>query len=71
MSIDGFKVGGAGHDTLDLPSSDFTNFADVLRNTGDVNGSAFITDPKTGDAIRLAGVTTAELKANPKDFVFG
>ncbi len=59
-----------GHDTIDLPSSDFTNLADVLRNTGDVQGSAFITDPKTGDAIRLAGVTTAELKANPKDFTF-
>lgn len=24
-------------------------------------------DPETGDAIRLAGVTTAELKAHPKD----
>ncbi len=68
--IDGFKAGGADHDTLALPSSDFTNLADVLRNTGDVQGSAFITDPKTGDAIRLAGVTTAELKANSKDFTF-
>ncbi len=69
--IDGFKVDGVGHNTLDLPSGDFKNLADVLRHTGDVNGSAFITDPKTGDAIRLAGVTTAELKAQPKDFSFG
>ena len=68
--IGGLKVGGADHDTIDLPSSDFQNFADVLRNTGDVNGSAFITDPKTGDAIRLVGVTTAELKQHPKDFAF-
>lgn len=68
--IHGFEVGGAGHDTIELPSSDFRNFAAVLRNTGDVGGSAFITDPKTGDAIRLAGVTTAELKAHPKDFAF-
>ena len=69
-AIRGFKVGGPGHDTLELPSSDFRNIADVLRNTGDIGGSAFITDPVTGDAIRLAGVTTAELKAHPKDFVF-
>ena len=68
--IGGFKLGGAGHDTIALPSSDFQNFAAVLHNTGDVNGSAFITDPKTGDAIRLAGITTAELKAHPKDFSF-
>ena len=68
--IRGFKVGGTGHDTIDLPSADFRNFADMLRNTGDVNGSAFITDPKTGDAVRLAGVSTAELKAHPKDFSF-
>ncbi len=68
--IHGFKLGGVGHDTLELPSSDFTNLANVLRHTGDVHGSAFITDPKTGDAIRLAGVTTAELKAHPKDIAF-
>ena len=68
--IQGFQLGGAGHDTLELPASDFTNLADVLRHTGDVQGSAFITDPKTGDAIRLAGVSTAELKAHPKDIAF-
>ena len=68
--IHGFRVGGAHHDTLELPSSDFRNLADVLRHTGDVGGSAFITDPVTGDAIRLAGVTTAELKAHPKDIAF-
>ena len=68
--IHGFKVGGAGHDTLELPSADFTNLAAVLHNTGDIQGSAFITDPLTGDAIRLAGVTTAQLKAHPKDIAF-
>ena len=68
--IHGFRVGGAHHDTLALPSSDFKNLADVLRNTGDVGGSAFVTDPVTGDAIRLAGVTTAELKAHPRDIAF-
>ena len=62
--VAGFGARGAGHDTLDLPASDFTSIADVLRNTGDVGGSAFITDPVTGDAIRLAGVTTKELARN-------
>ena len=69
--ISGFKVGGAHHDVIDLPASDFTGIADVLRHTGDIQGSAWITDPKTGDAIRFAGVTTAELTAHPKDFIFG
>ncbi len=47
------------------------NFADVLRHTGDVNGNATITDPHTGDAVQLKGITTAELKSHPKDFSFG
>lgn len=68
--VHGFKLGGADHDTIDLPSADFDNLAAVFHATGDVRGSAFITDPMTGDAIRLAGVTTAELKAHPKDFAF-
>lgn len=68
--IRGFELGGTGHDTLSLPRSDFANLAAVFHNTGDVGGNAFITDPKTGDAIRLAGVTTAELKAHPKDITF-
>ncbi|MGI4764569.1 MAG: S8 family serine peptidase [Janthinobacterium lividum] len=68
--IRGFKLGGADHDTIALPSSDFANLAAVFHNTGDVGGSAFITDPVTGDAIRLAGVTTAELKRHLKDFAF-
>ena len=65
--IRGFELSGTGHDTLSLPRSDFANLAAVFHNTGDVGGSAFITDPRTGDAIRLAGVTTAELKAHAKD----
>ena len=65
-----FKLGGADHDTIDLPSANFADLAAVFHATGDVGGSAFITDPMTGDAIRLAGVTTAALKAHPKDFSF-
>ncbi|WP_237476706.1 S8 family serine peptidase [Lichenibacterium dinghuense] len=67
--VSGFKLGGSGHDTLQLPSADFTTLAAVFRNTGDVGGSAFITDPQTGDAIRLAGVTTAQLRAHARDVV--
>ena len=68
--VNGFQSAGLGHDVIDLPASDFTSIADVLHNTGDIEGSVWITDPKTGDAIRFAGVTTAELKAHPNDFVF-
>ncbi len=69
--IAGFRLWGSAHDTLALPSADFQNFADVLRHTGDVNGNATITDPHTGDAVQLKGITTAELKSHPKDFSFG
>ena len=68
--VKGFRFGGPGHDVIDLPSSDFTGIADVLRHTGNIQGSAWITDPKTGDAIRFAGVTKAELANHPKDFAF-
>ena len=68
--IHGFKLGGTDHDTIDLPSADFAGLAAVFHATGDVGESAFVTDPTTGDAIRLAGVTTAELKAHPEDFAF-
>ena len=65
------RLASADHDTITLPSADVRSLAAVLRDTGDVSGSAVITDPKTGDTIGLAGVTTAELKAHPKDFGFG
>lgn len=68
--IRGFKLGGADHDTIALPSADFADLAAVFRATGDIGGSAFITDPVTGDALRLAGVTTAALEAHPRDFAF-
>ena len=42
----------------------------MLQNTGDVNGSAFITDPKTTEGIYLPSTTTVELESHPKDFSF-
>ena len=65
--VAGFRLGGPGHDVIDLPAADFGSIADVLRNTGDIQGSAFITDPVTGDAIRVAGVTKAELVHHQAD----
>ncbi len=65
-----FQAKGARHDTLDLPSSDFTNLADVLRNTHSTPGGAVITDPTSGDVITIAGVSKAELTHNKRDFSF-
>ena len=68
--VDGFRANGTDHDTISLPSADFSNFADVLRNTQNTAGGAVITDPVAGDTIRIAGVNKAELRANPGDFKF-
>ncbi|WP_165361300.1 beta strand repeat-containing protein [Lichenibacterium ramalinae] len=68
--VDGFRANGTDHDTISLPSADFANVADVLRNTHNTAGGAAITDPVSGDTIRIAGVSKAELKANPGDFKF-
>ena len=67
--IHGFTPGGSGHDTLVLPAADFASIADVLRHTVDAGSSALIIDPSAGDTIRLAGVSTAQLKAHPGDFL--
>ncbi len=66
-----FRVDGTDHDTMSLLGSNFGNsIADTLRNTHNVGGSAVITDPTSGDTVRLAGVSKAELKANQGDFIF-
>ena len=68
--VRGFGVGNDGHDTLDLPSSDFTGIADVLRHTQQTAGGVVIHDPTSGDTIRLAGVSKIELIHNKQDFSF-
>ena len=65
-----FRVDGTDHDTVSLPQSDFTSIADVLNNTTSKGGTSTIVDPKTGDAVRLFGVTKAQLQANQGDFTF-
>lgn len=66
--VGGFVVAGQDHSVLELPASDFTSFADVLRRTSDGQGNAVVTDPATGDSVRLAGVSKAELRSHPADF---
>ena len=65
--IKGFAVAGRGHDILDLPASDFASIADVLQNTHNTAGGAVITDPTSGDTIRLANVTKADLAHHKQD----
>ena len=68
--IHGFRASGADHDTVSLPSADFQDFASVIANTQNARGGAVITDPTTGDTVKLTGVSKAELKANPAAFTF-
>jgi len=56
-----FHINDLGHDTLVLPSSDFASLLDVLHNTHNAPGGALITDPASGDTIKVAGVSKAEL----------
>ena len=69
--LNGFRVTGTDHDTISLLGDDFSNsIAEVLRHTQAVSGGVRIVDPTSGDAIRLAGVTKAQLLHNRQDFVF-
>lgn len=70
-TVRGFRVDGADHDTIALPSADFASLAQVLQNTRTQGGTSMIVDPTTGDAVRLVGVTKAQLAANKGDFTFG
>ena len=68
--VDLFRAHGSDHDTVSLPSRDFADMAVVMSATHDARGGAVITDPATGDRVKLTGVSKAELKANPSDFTF-
>lgn len=65
-----FRIGGEDHDSLSLPAADFSDVADVLRGTRTVSGGAVITDPVSGDMVRLVGVTKAQLAQNRADIAF-
>lgn len=67
-TITGFTAAGDNHDTLELSASDFANIADVLRHTKGTAGGAVITDPSTGETIKLVGVSKATLSQHRSDF---
>jgi len=69
-AVQNFVSAGHGHDILDLPHSDFTSIADVLRNTDNAAGGAVIHDPTTQDTIKVAGVSKTELARHKNDFMF-
>ncbi len=66
-----FRVNGSGHDTVSLSGADFGNsIAAVLHNTTNAAAGVVITDPTSGDTVRLVGVTKAQLVHNQGDFAF-
>lgn len=65
--VQGFLSGGADHDVISLPSSDFASVADVLHDTRQTSQGALITDPVTGDAVLMSGIGKGTLVANAHD----
>lgn len=67
-----FRGDGADHDVLSFASADFDgSLAELLQNTRPLQGgSCLITDPASGDTVRLSGVSKAQLAANPGDIAF-
>ena len=65
--LGGFLLDGGDHDTLSLPSNDFSSFAEVLRQTSDTPNGATIHDPTSGDTLTLAGVSRTELSQHRQD----
>ncbi len=64
-------VNGTDHDMLSFSRPDFHNsVAAVLHDTMNTLQGAIITDPVTGDALRLTGITKAQLAHNLRDITF-
>ena len=68
--VQNFVAAGQGHDMLDLPQSEFTSIAEVLRNTHNTAGGAVITDPTTQETIKIVGVNKRDLSQHKSDFTF-
>ena len=69
-TIAAFRLGGSDHDTIALPSSDFTSFADVLRHTQNTSVGAVIHDATSGDTLTIAGISKAQMAHHGSDFTF-
>ena len=73
--VNQFRVNGVDHDGLSFLGSDFgstpaAQLAAVLQNASNGPGGVTIMDPTSGDTVRLAGVTKAQLVHNKQDFTF-
>ena len=60
---------GAGHDTLDLSTADFTSFATLSASAQNVSGGVMFTG-KSGSSITLSGVDRTTLTGLSADFKF-
>ena len=69
-TITGFQAAGPGHDTIELPSSDFTSFAQLLHDTQNTAAGALIYDPRSGDTLTIAGLSKAQMAHSRSDFTF-
>jgi hypothetical protein len=70
QKITNFHLTGRQHDVVIMPSGDFSNMAEILRNTTNSHGNAIISDPNNLSRLTLVGISKAELKAHPHDFSF-
>lgn len=68
-TIANFVIGGPGHDTLVLPSTDMARLAHSIASAHTVHGDTTI-NLGHQDTITLQNVSVAELKAHPGDFKF-
>ena len=69
--VNQFRVNGVDHDTISLAGADFNNdIATVLHNTRNASGGVLISDPNSGDTVKLAGINKSQIVNNQSDFSF-
>ena len=64
-----FAVTGSGHDTIDLTNTQMHTLAQVIAHTSQVGANAVL-HLFGNETVTLDGVTKAQLKAHPGDFLF-
>ena len=70
-AVANFHLGSKySHDTLILPHQDFSNMAELLRETDMSGGNAVIHDHDGTATLTLMGITKDEMKAHSSDFSF-
>lgn len=70
QTLSDLRLAGPNHDTIDLPSSEFASFAQVLLDTQDTAQGAVISNPGNGDTLLLVGVSKSELAQHKADVSF-